>query len=68
LKTAADQESLISRIRQQKRVENGRNGSTHDVDEDGNEDGGSYSSSVFGVINAPDELLVAVLVDKTENR
>jgi len=46
---------------------NGRSGSTDDVDEDGNEDGGSYSSSVFGVVNAPDELLVAVLVDKSKD-
>lgn len=38
------------------------------VDEDGNEDGGSYGSSVFGVINAADELLVAVLVDESKDR
>lgn len=42
-------------------------GSTDDVDEDGNEDSGSYSSSVFGVINAPNELLVAVFVHKSKN-
>lgn len=46
----------------------GRHDSTDDVDEDGNEDGGSYGSSVFGVINTPDKLLVAILVDKSQNR
>lgn len=43
----------------------GRRGSTDDVDKDGNKDGGSYSSSVLGVINTPDKLLVAILVDKS---
>lgn len=38
-----------------------------DVYEDGNEDGGSYGRSVFRVINAPDEFLVAVLVDKAQD-
>lgn len=45
----------------------GRRDSTDDVDEDGNEDGGSYSSSVLGVINTPDELLVAILVDESQD-
>lgn len=43
------------------------NDSTDNVYEDGNEDGGSYGRSVFGVINAPDEFLVAVLVDKAQD-
>lgn len=45
----------------------GRRDSTDDVDEDGNEDGGSYGSSVFGVIDTADELLVAILVDKSQD-
>lgn len=45
----------------------GRGDSTDDVDEDSNEDGGSYGSSVFGVINTPDELLVAILVDEPQD-
>lgn len=46
----------------------GRSDSTDNVDEDCNEDGGSYGSSIFGVISAPDELLVAVFVDESEDR
>lgn len=67
LEATADQEALYTITISQGNGER-RGGSTDDVDEDGNKDGGSYGSSVFGVINTPDEFLVAILVNKSQDR